>query len=345
MLCNSKRAFFQNLNHSSSKSFWKAVKQLNQNCSTMPNLSVGDSTVTSDKDNAHFTSCFNYSVPVLKEVHVITPDEPPSYLLCHKDEVTHMLSSIDVSKASGPDGIGARMLKSTAASIAPAITNLFNISLSHGKVPSEWKTACVTPIPKSSKLSDHANFRPVSLLSILSKLLEKYVQTLLLEHLELHSPISDEQWGFTKGKSTVGAHLTATNNWHKSLEEGTDVCAVFLDLSKAFDKVPHGPLMDKLSSLDIDPYVLNWLGDYLLQRDQHVVVNGESSVATKVVSGVPQGSVLGPLLFLIYIDGISEISLGAGWRLLYADDILVYCQIRNAMDYIIVQDVLDCLEV
>ena len=350
MLRNSKRVFFQNLNRSSSKSFWKAVKQLNPNRPAIPTLSVGDSTVISDKDkaealNAHFTRCFNYSVPALKEARFITEDEPSTYLLCQEDEVRHMLSSIDVAKASGPDGIGARMLKSTAASIAPAVTNLFNLSLRLGRVPSEWKSARVTPVPKSSKFSYPANYRPVSLLSILSKLLEKHVQTLLLDHLESHSPILDEQWGFTKGKSTTGALLTATNNWHKSLEEGMDVCAVFLDLSKAFDKVPHGPLMDKLASLDIDPYLLNWLGDYLLQRDQHVVVNGESSVATKVVSGVPQGSVLGPLLFLIYIDGITEVPLAGSCRLIYADDILVYCQIRHARDYLIMQDVLDRLEV
>ena len=104
-------------------------------------------------------------------LHLATPSHPPLLPI--------LLSSIDVSKASGPDGIGARMLKSTAASIAPAVTNLFNLSLRLGRVPSEWKSARVTPVPKSSKFSDPANYRPVSLLSILSKLLEKHANPLI----------------------------------------------------------------------------------------------------------------------------------------------------------------------
>jgi len=172
--------------------------------------------------------------------------------------VKELLLSIDTAKASGPDRLSGRLLKSTATSIAPAITRLFNLSLRTGKLPVEWKVAQVIPIPKSSDASDPANYRLVSLLSVLSKLLEKHIRAHLLDHLEQHSPIHEQQWGFTKGKSTTGALLTATDSWHKALEEGSDVCAVFLDLSKAFDKVPHRPLMDKLASLHVDPYVLRW---------------------------------------------------------------------------------------
>ena len=117
--------------------------------------------------------------------------------------------------------------------------------------------------------------------------------------------------------------LTATNSWHQALEAGADVCAVFLDLSKAFDKVPHRSLMNKLADLNINPHALKWLGDHLSQRSQYVVVNGESSTSTQVISGVPQGSVLGPLLFLTYINGITEIPINDGCMLLYADDIFL----------------------
>ena len=150
------------------------------------------------------------------------------------------------------------MLKSTAEAIAPAMTKLFNLSLTFSQLPTEQKAARVIPIPKSSQTSDPSNYRPVFLLSVLSKLLKKYIQRYLLEHLDAHCPVFDGQWGFLKGKSTTGALLTTLDNLHQNLENGLDVCAIFLDLSKAFDKVYTYTSQiadDRLANMAINPYL------------------------------------------------------------------------------------------
>ena len=131
------------------------------------------------------------------------------------------------------------MLKETALSVTPVVTQLFNISLKLCEIPDEWKIARVSPIPKSHK-SDPGNYRPISLLSVLSKLLEEHVRNLLVDHFEEFHSLSAHQWGFfTRGKSTTGALLAATNNWHRLLDSGLDICTVLFDFSKAFDTVPH----------------------------------------------------------------------------------------------------------
>ena len=140
------------------------------------------------------------------------------------------------------------MLKETALSITPAVTQLFNISVRLGEIPEEWKTARVTPIPKSRDHSTPENYCPISLLSVLSKLLEMHIRNLLIVHLEEYYPLSVHQWGFTQGKSTTGALLDATDQWHRQLDLGLDICCVFFDYSKAFDSVPHRPLLQKLKT-------------------------------------------------------------------------------------------------
>ena len=129
------------------------------------------------------------------------------------------------------------------------------------------------------------------------------MQTLLLCHTQDYSPLSAQQWDFSKGTSTTGALLTAAHALHLALEAGEDVCCVFLDLTKAFDKISHLPLLQTLAGIGINAHLLNWLCDYLCQRSQFVVVNGERSTCTNVISGVPQRSVLRQLLFVIYLEG------------------------------------------
>ena len=231
-------------------------------------------------------------------------------MLCSEDEVLELLLSIDISKASGSDGISGCMLRSTACTIAPVITELFNLSIRSGIVPSAWKHSAIVPIPKGKAFNDLSNYRPVSLLSICSKLLERHISSILMDYIFENNLLDSNQWGFLPGKSTTAALLSVVHDWHLQLNSNTEVCAVFFDLRKAFDSVPHRPLLQKLEKLGINEYLLSWITSYLFEREQKVLVSGEESSSLPVVSGVPQGSVLGPLLFVIYVDGISSVIPG-----------------------------------
>ena len=350
MIRNAKSSYFKNLNPRNKKRFWKAVKYLNKQQSSIPTLHYHDTAAESDSEKASllnecFSACFNRDIPPLSPAdddHYTVHFSPcPDELLCTADEVLFLIMSLDPSKANGPDGISAQMLKGTAHSIAPSLTKLFNISISQGRFPECWKTSSVVPIPKSTNRSEATDYRPISLLPVVSKMLEQHFHQYITKHLNEHHPLSNKQWGFQSGKSTVTALLSVTHDWFQILEAGQEVCSIFFDLRKAFDSVPHRPLVDKLANLGLDAHALSWITSYLTNRKQHVVVGGESSLDTPVLSGVPQGSVLGPLLFLVYID---DVLLSDGSTLnLYADDMLLYKPVKSIEDIHHLQMDIDCI--
>ena len=235
------------------------------------------------------------------------------------------------------------MLKCTASCIAPSVTKLFNLSIRVGRIPDSWKESMITPIPKSStKSSDPGNYRPISLTCNICKLLEKHIYGLMYEHLSNQQVLTDSQWGFCSGQSTVTALLSVTQEWLSALERGQEIGAVFFDYRKAFDSVPHRPLLEKLENIGFNNHILRWITDYLTSRSQTVVVNGESSQSAPVLSGVPQGSVLGPLLFLIYINDLTDINIEDGAKItLYADDVLLFRIINSPEDFVALQEDID----
>jgi retron-type reverse transcriptase len=149
-----------------------------------------------------------------------------------------------------------------------------------------------------------------------------------------HLIISDHQWGFLAGRSTAGAILSAMHEWHLNLERGAEIQAVFFDLQKSFDSVPHRLLLQKLIQLDVHPHIVAWISSYLHNRSQIVGVEGAKSSSQHAISGIPQGSVLGPLLFLIYIDGLDGIQLSGGSLAMFADDLLLHKTIHSIRDYL-----------
>ena len=167
--------------------------------------------------------------------------------------------------------------------------------------------------------------------SILSKVFKRHVHCLIIRHLSLTHLL---EWGFRARRSTTLALLSVTNEWMQSLDSGIETCTVFFDFRKAFDSVPHRKLISKLKSIQLNSALIRWICNYLSGRHQRVVVGGEISQSTPVISGVPQGSVLGPLLFLLYIDSLSHLQLSHGTKMvLYADDVLLYKGIQSPHDY------------
>ena len=193
-----------------------------------------------------------------------------------------LLRSLKLKTASGPDGISSRMLRGCASTISSYLSTLFNLSLSTGIVPTAWKTSNITPVYKDGDPKLASNYRPISLLSIPSKLLERIIYNKLMKHLLFNSLISRHQFGFRPQSSTQEALLAATNDWHQYFDSNLSVGCVAFDLSKAIDSFPHQTILSNLSRVGIRGSLLNWFHNYLSNREQKVVLNGHESFTAQV---------------------------------------------------------------
>ena len=243
------------------------------------------------------------------------------------DEVKNVLKDLNPTKAVGSDIIHNEILITSRDVIVEALTILFNISLQEGVFPTIWKTAHVTPIYKKGSKELSTNYRPISLLSCINKVLEKCVQRHVLHYLNGNHLITPSQSGFIAGGSTVCQLLCVYNDFCKFLDKGATSQAIFLDISKAFDKVWHRGLLKKLDTIGIRGQLLVWFSDYLSNRKQAVVLAGSKSDYLTTIAGVPQGSVLGPLLFLIYVNDI-DVNIESIMKL-FADDTSLYLCLDN----------------
>ena len=268
----------------------------------------------------------------IPDERVENPRDVSFHLLeLQESTVLQKLLSLKPNKAIGLDKISARLLRYAAHTICPSVTRLLNLSIRSSTFPDLWKCSKVTALFKSGDLTNATNYRPISILPTLSKILEGSIHSQLYEYLNTNDLLSNQQFGFRPHRSTVTAVSNFTDEVLLNMEKGKLCGAAFIDLAKAFDTIDHRILLSKMLKLGISSNALNWFESYLSNRKQRVSVDHELSDELPVSYSVPQGSILGPLLFNIYIDKLPSI-LNHTQISLYADDTVIYCYHTHLSD-------------
>ncbi|BHF73879.1 hypothetical protein SprV_0401696300 [Sparganum proliferum] len=318
------------------KVLYSYIRQSTRNKDPIPLLRTAEGMeISDDKDKAEHLSQFFWSV-VTSEPAFFPPfcqdDETPTLEAVFFTEaiVWNELLNLKESTSPGPDAIPAKLLKELAPEMSKPLAVIFQTSFLTGCLPSDWKSSTITPLFKGGSRASANNYRPMSLTSICCKIMEKIIKKALMQFLEQHHLLSDAQHGFRSGQSCLTNLLFTLERWTKARDEGNVVHAIYIDFKKAFDSVPHQRLLHKLRNAGIRGRLLAWIQSFLAGRSQRVQVGRQQSSEVSVVSGVPQGSVLGPTLFLVFInDCVKDLDCDT---ILFADDIKLWKVIHDTAD-------------
>ena len=354
MIRQAKRKFEKNIagmSKQNPKAFWSHIRsKLKTRTGVAPlleNIKDKNSTKFHDEDKANilqnqFSSVFTKEpegeIPSLGK----RTDAFIANLTITEELVRSEIMKLNVNKSFGPDEIHPRMLIELVDSVSKPIAFLMNKTMEQGQLPRDWKRANVCPIYKKGARNHAENYRPISLTSVICKLMEKFVKDSVMRHIISNGMLSPKQYGFISGRSTTTQLLRYLDECVENVVKGEVVDTIYLDYAKAFDTVPHRRLISKLDSYGIKGNIQNWIKDFLSERSQVVKVNGKASKPAPVISGIPQGSVLGPILFVIYINDLpDEVNSSV---FLFADDTKIFNQIKSFGDACMLQQDLDSLE-
>ena len=323
--------------NTSQKAYWKIINKVMNKCKApkIPPLLVNNLFILNCREKANlFTDFFSHQCkPVIN--HSILPNfnyltnEKIEQIPIENDDIISLIRKLNPSKANGSDGISGQMLILCDETVTLPLKIIFRNILSTGVYPDMWKLANVTPIFKKGDKQLIKHYRPISLLPICGKVFEKIIFNNLYNHLTRYNLITKNQSGFRPGDSTTNQLIDLVNEIHHAFDSTTslEVRAIFLDISKAFDKVWHDGLIFKMRQNGISGQLLKLFQNYLNNRKQRVVINGFQADYSNIESGVPQGSVLGPLLFLIYINDL-ERNIKSNVKF-FADDTMLFSIVND----------------
>lgn len=259
-----------------------------------------------------------------------------------EDSIRQAVKDMSSSSTTGPDGIPPHIYKDYIDQFVHPIVQIWRTSLDVGLLPEGIARALISPIHKGGVKSDPANYRPVALTNRLAKIFERVMRKAILNHLEAHNLMDPTHHRFRSGRSTITQLLLYLDIVLSKLEEGVEVDSIYLDFEKAFDKVDHSALLKKIHSINIGGKIAKWIEAFSKKRQQSISVEGQISDPAHVLSGVPQGSVLGPILFLILVIDINTNILRAALGS-FADDIRLWHAIKTFCEENELQEAKHCL--